>query len=60
MSQTMCAREEEVPLDGNEIIEHIEQEEIRLGQISAATYALAQDMESPKKWRERDDNLRGG
>lgn len=60
MTQSMPTIDEEMPLEGSKCISRIEESKIRLGQISAATYALTQDIESPKKMRERDDNSRGG
>ena len=60
MTQSMPTIDEEMPLEGSKCISRIEESKIRLGQISAAAYALTQDIESPKKMRERDDNSRGG
>lgn len=60
MTQSMHTIDEEMPLEGSECISRIEESKIRLGQISAAAYALTQDIEAPKKMRERDDNSRGG
>lgn len=60
MTQSMPTIDEEMPLEGSKCISRIEEGKIRLGQISAAAYALTQDIKSTKEMRERDDNSRGG